>query len=396
MDQLVAFLRAREQSYWDLLARLVNIESPTEYKEGVDRIGDELALLWQGLGFSEMRLTETAYGDHRVLDRDGEHGRPRFLLVGHMDTVFGLGSAWPFRIDPDGRAYGPGAVDMKGGLVMMLAAVEALDVALAGKGRPSLRVLLNSDEEPGSPRSRELLPKIVAGCDAAFVLEPSEPDGAIVIERKGVGIFQIAFKGKSAHAGQEPELGLDANEALARALLEAKKLAAPELGTTLNPGVISGGSVPYAIAERSQLVLDVRVLTSDEMQRVQQGLTDIAERPHVDGVTAELTGSFHRPPMVRLPGAQAIIDCYAEAAAELGMASQMGISGAASDANSIVALGIPCLDGLGPIGGRAHSTEEYLECASLVPRTAILSSTLARLSEMPRESFGPERKTENA
>lgn len=381
MDRYLEFLRSKEADYWSLLEEIVNIESPSSHKQGVDKVGDVLAARWHQLGFEETRIQETEFGDHRIFNRCGSNGMQRYLLVGHMDTVFDLDTGWPFRKGDDGRTYGPGVVDMKGGLVSMVAAVEVLDLMLEGKAKPSLRVLLNSDEEPGSPRSRELLPQVVDECDAGFVLEPAEPSGKIVTERKGVGIFTLQFKGRSAHAGQEPELGLDANEALARALIESKRLAAEGTGTTVNPGVITGGSVPYAIAERSVLHLDVRVSSNEEMKRVQRELEELAQRPFVPGVVAKLSGGFHRPPMVRLPGAEAIIEAYAAACEEVGMAVSLGISGAASDANSLVAVGLPCLDGLGPVGGRAHSREEYFESETFVPRTIVLAATIARLSQ---------------
>jgi len=285
---------------------------------------------------------------------------------------------------------------MKGGLVSMIAAVEALDRVLEGRNMPSLRVLLNSDEEPGSPQSQKVLLQIVEGCDAAFVLEPSEPDGKIVAERKGVGIFKFEFTGRSAHAGQEPERGLDANEALAWTVIESKKIADKATGTTVNPGVIAGGSVPYAVAEHSVLHLDIRVKTQEEMERVEFGLRGLTKRPFVPGVVVNLSGRFHRPPMIKLPGAEVLLKAYVSAAEENGILPMIGSSGAASDANSLVSLGLPCLDGLGPVGGRAHSTEEYLESETFITRIAILVGTIARVAQAPITSLRPNKESADA
>jgi len=385
-------VRKGEEASWRLLQEIVDIESPSEHKAGVDRVGEVLAERWAELGFTLTRVSESAFGDQLVFDRDGGPGLPRLLLMGHMDTVYPVGEGRPFRTGADGRAYGSGVIDMKSGLVTMLAAVTALDGASVPAARPAIRVFLNSDEEPGSPRSRSVLGDVVREVDGAFVLEPAEPDGSLVLERKGVGIVRVEFSGHSAHAGQEPEKGSDANEALARALLQAKGLADAVVGTTVNPGVIRGGTVPYAIADRAVLELDLRVASPSEQARVEASLKSIVNTEFVPGVGARASGGFHRPPMVRLPGVERMLAAYRAAAAASGFDPIEGKSGAASDGNDLVALGVPVLDGVGPVGGGAHSPNEYIEIGSLVPRSAALAGALLSLAgatdEAPEELGG--------
>jgi glutamate carboxypeptidase len=386
LREVIGCVRDGEAASWRLVQELVDIESPSDHKAGVDRVGAVLADRWAELGFSVSRIEERAFGDQLVFDRDGAPGRPRLLLMGHMDTVYPVGRGQSFRRGDDGRAYGSGVIDMKSGLVTMLAAVAALDAAVPPNGRPAIRVFLNSDEEPGSPRSRLAMADVVRGVDGAFVLEPAEPDGSLVLERKGVGIVRIEFVGRSAHAGQEPEKGRDANEALARVLLEAKGLADTATGTTVNPGVIRGGTVPYAISERAVLELDLRVTSPSEQARVEATLETIVETEFVVGVSASASGGFHRPPMVRLPGVERMLTAYRAAAAVAGFTPVEGKSGAASDGNDLVALGIPVMDGVGPVGGGAHSPNEYLEVDSLVPRSAALAGALCLLAAASDEA----------
>jgi glutamate carboxypeptidase len=370
-----AHVDARRGEMLALLGRLVETESYTEDRAGVNAVGALLAQRLAALGLAVRRLPETNYGDHLVAEADCP-GAPRVMLVGHLDTVFPTGTGWGFRVEGD-RAYGPGVVDMKAGLVAALYALAALRAT--GPLPVAVRVFLNSEEEPGSPRSRHLIPDLARGVDYALDLELAEADGAVVVARKGVGIFTLTVTGRAAHAGQEPEQGINANRELAYLVLAAEDLAAWDAGTTVNAGRIEGGTVPYAISAWAQARIDVRVRDTAEQARLEQALAALARANRVPGTTIAVEGSFHRPPMVELAGAGALRAAVEAAAAACGQRVRFAPSGAASDANNLVAAGVPTLDGLGGIGGRAHSPDEYLELPSLYDRAVLLATTLVAL-----------------
>jgi glutamate carboxypeptidase len=267
-------------------------------------------------------------------------------------------------------------VDMKGGLTAMLFAIRCLaERPLRG----SIRVVINSDEEPGSPTSRDLWPDLARGATAAFVLEPAQPTGALVLRRKGVGIFHLRVRGRAAHAGAEPEKGASAIRALARKCLDIEALGAPAVGTTANVGVIRGGTHPYVVPEAAEAAIDVRVQTPAERERTLTALRAIAAREDVPGTTATLTGQFHRPPLEPVPGTDRLTRIIEESGRELDMPVEWAVTGGASDGNNIAAAGIPTIDGMGPAGGGAHSPDEYMEIPSLFQKTALLAHVLDRL-----------------
>lgn len=375
---LSSYIDGRRREMLDQLQRLVEIESPTDYRDGVNRVGDILAGELAALGMKVTRLPESDYGDHIVGDLE-RPGTVRVLLMGHMDTVYPVGTGWPFRVEGD-RAYGPGVIDMKSGCLCAIYALKALQATV---GIPvSVRVLFNSDEEPGSPRSREQLPALAAGIDYGFILEPAEPDGAIVLRRKGVGIFDLRVTGRAAHAGQEPEKGINANRELAHQIIAAEELADPGAGTTVNAGRIEGGTAPYVVSDSARARIDVRVATIEEQKRIERAMAELPARTRVPGARVEVTGGFHRPPMVELPGTEHMVKAISAAGALIGKPVRFGASGAASDGNTLVAAGVPTVDGMGPVGGRAHSRDEYLEIESFYDKTLLLALTLLHLAPL--------------
>jgi glutamate carboxypeptidase len=365
-----------------LLKRLTEIESHSDYREGVNAVGEVIAGELEKIGFSIQKYPDDHYGDCVVADQKGLENK-RVLLVGHLDTVYPVGSGWPFTVEND-RVFGPGVLDMKSGIVSLLYALKALQET---GGLPChIRVFLNGDEEPGSPKSRPLLPKVVEEVDYALVFEPAEKDGVIVTERKGVAIFTVSITGRAAHAGQEPEKGIKANLELAHQVIYAENLAKPELGTTVNAGLIKGGTAAYVISEQAEAKIDVRVTNIEEQHRIEAGIQKMAHLNQVAGTTIDIKGGFHRPPMIVLPRAQALIEAVRLASTECNMPVSFGLSGAASDANNLTAMGIPTLDGMGPVGGRAHSHEEYLDLESLYERTVRSAILLTRLVDQPKNT----------
>jgi glutamate carboxypeptidase len=370
--QIEGYLDSCRFEMLETLRQLVEIESPSDDPEGVNRVGDLLAEPLKGLGFAVRRLPQSNYGAHLLADRDAP-GMKRVLFYGHMDTVFPTGKSWPYIIK-DGRAYGPGVSDMKGGLISLIYAFKAL--AITGGIPISARVLFNSEEEIGSPTSMPLIPELVQHVDYGCVLEPAEPDGSLILHRKGIGKFAITIRGKSSHAGQQPELGINANRELAYQILAAEGLADPAKGTTVNAGKIEGGTAPYIISDWAQAQVDVRVCDQAEQARMLAAMKRLEHGNQVQGTCIEVTGGFHRPPMLEIPGSEKLVEAMQLAAGYCRQKVLFGGGGAASDGNNLAAAGIPVIDGLGPVGGRAHSSDEYMEVQSFFDRTTLLATFL--------------------
>jgi glutamate carboxypeptidase len=355
-----------------LLRRLVELESPTDQKPALDLLGQEIGREMARRGAVVQRIPQPVTGDHWTGVWGG--GRGGTLLLAHMDTVYPLGSLGrvPFRQDGP-RLFGPGVLDMKGGLTVALTALEAL----RDTGRlPASRITLlcTSDEERGSQTSRPLLEDLAQEHDLILCLEPGLPDGSVKTWRKGIGEFVIEVTGRAAHAGANPEAGVSAIAEMSRQMERILGLADPAAGTTVNPGVIAGGTYSNVVAEACRLEIDVRVLTGEEQVRVQSGLASL--QPVQERATLSVRGGWNRPPM---PRTAAIVQTYEKArriAAGLGMSLGEGGSGGGSDANFVAALGLPVLDGLGPVGNHAHSDREYIVTASLARRAALLAACL--------------------
>jgi glutamate carboxypeptidase len=342
----------------ELLRELVEIESPTgDTAELRDRVASEL----QALG-GEVALD----GDHLIADFPGE-GSP-LLLLAHVDTVWPRGTlaTMPWRVD-DGRAYGPGSYDMKGGIVVMLEAIRRAQTARA------LRVVLTADEEIGSPTGRETLERAAAGAAAALVVEPPNSKGNLKTARKGLGRFRVRIAGRSAHAG-DPAEGASAIEELARLTLRLHALTDPERRVTVNVGVVSGGTRENVVAAEATAWIDVRAPTIAERARLDAILLGLeTETP---GTTLELSGGWTRPPLERSAGSAVLFERAREHGRELGLELREVSASGGSDGNLVGALGVPVLDGLGAEGAGAHAIDEHVVVASLPVRADLLAALL--------------------
>ena len=298
-------------------------------------------------------------------------GEPRVLLLGHVDTVwpFGTTDRWPFAV-ADGRATGPGCFDMKAGLVQGLHALAGLD-DLEG-----VAVLVTTDEEVGSPTSRELIESTARGCAAVLVLEPSA-GGALKTGRKGVSNYELVVHGRAAHAGLEPEKGANAAIELAHQVLALAEVANADVGTTVTPTVVSAGTTTNTVPALARVAVDVRALEPDEQARVDRALRALTA--HVPGCTLELLGSVNRPPLA--PASSAALFARAQQlATDLGLPPLQGAHvGGASDGNFTAGLGIPTLDGLGAVGDGAHAEGEYVLVESMAPRSQLVRALVQDL-----------------
>ncbi|WP_044347031.1 M20 family metallopeptidase [Dethiosulfatarculus sandiegensis] len=361
------------------LEQLVKIESPSTDKNQVNLVIDTLERDYQELGLNTRRIHQDEFGSHLVAETPRTDG-PTVLLVGHADTVFPMGTLstdMPFHRKGD-TLYGPGVMDMKGGLTTMLFGVKAL-LESQKSIRGNIRVVVNSDEEPGSPTSRPLWPELAGDADWAFVFEWEPEQGALLANRKGVGVFHLDFNGISAHAGAEPEKGASAILAMVDKIQKLNALNNFDIGTTLNVGVVSGGELPYVIADKAKASIDIRVCNNSEQQRIQRSLEEICSNDNLPGTNCTLTGEFHRPPLEPIEATKELMAQVEEVGHSLGQDISWISAGAVSDANNISAAGVPTIDGMGPYGGRAHSPDEFMSIPSLFYKTTLIAGILKRL-----------------
>ncbi|MBA3652625.1 MAG: M20 family metallopeptidase [Actinobacteria bacterium] len=353
----------------DLLADLVAVESPSADRDGTSRCAD----LVQDAG--KQLLGEPA----EMIVVDGTtHLRWCFgeqaggvLLVGHLDTVWPVGTIerWPFSVS-DGRATGPGAFDMKGGIVQLLYGLTALD-SLDG-----VTVLITADEEIGSPSSRQLIIDEVAGKQAALILEPAVGDD-LKTARKGVSMYDVEITGRAAHAGLEPERGANATIELAHQVLRIAGLGEPTAGTTVTPTVAAAGATTNTVPAFARLHVDVRAFSVEEQRRVDAEMK--ASSPSVDGVSVDIRGGPNRPPMPS-SASVALLARAQFVAARLGLTPPGGIAvGGGSDGNFTAGAGVPTLDGLGAVGANAHAEGEYLEVSRMAERAALVARLITDL-----------------
>jgi glutamate carboxypeptidase len=346
------------------LERLVVSESPSPDKARCDACADEIADLFQHrLGVAAIRHRRPDAGDHLEI-RIGEGTEPIVLLC-HHDTVWPEGTLerLPFRVDGD-RVTGPGSYDMKAGIVEAAFALEH-----AQAKRPVV-VLSTSDEEIGSASSRALIEDTARHAVAVLVLEPAASGGAIKTARKGIADFILEVDGRAAHAGTEPEQGISAIEELAHQVLALKVLADPARGTTINVGVVQGGTRPNVVAAGARAEIDVRFTRAAEADRVVAAIQGL--RPQVEGARLRIRGGVDRPPMERGPGVIRLGQLARALAADVGFPLTEASVGGASDGNFTAAMGVPTLDGLGPDGGGAHADSEHLLVESWLLRTQLL------------------------
>jgi glutamate carboxypeptidase len=311
----------------------------------------------------------------------GTDARLDFLFLGHMDTVFPQGTAArrPFSVR-DGRAWGPGVCDMKGGLVTMLHAAEAAEQAGIA-GALSIGMAFNSDEEVGSQGSRPWFEALAARSRRVLVFEPCRATGHRVLQRKGVADYEIRCLGRAAHAGVEPEKGANAVLELARQVLAASGFARTAEGTSVSVTTISGGTAGNVIPDFARAGFDVRVASAVEARRIHERFQALAGGGHENGVRVEVRGEINRMPMV--PSEQTL-RLWGEIAAigeTLGMEMKLIRTGGGSDGNFTAAMGIPTIDAMGPQGGRAHSEEEYLVLGSVVPNLELIVAILRAAAE---------------
>jgi len=355
----------------DELAAWSQVESCSSDPEGLAQFAALLAARFEQLG-----ATVEPIGTTHIIARWPGSGKP-ILILGHFDTVYPRGTLAQQPVELRGNAlFGPGVVDMKGGLLMGCVAIQALQALGRSPKRP-LWYLCTSDEEVGSPSSRAYIEALAAEAAAVLVLEGAASGGALKTARKGVGLYQLAITGRAAHAGVAPEQGRSALLELAHQIIWLHELNNSETGTTVNVCTANGGTTANVIPAEAHAEVNIRVRTFAEAQRIADALAE--RRAVIDDVAIQFTGGINRPPMERSPEIAQLFQHAQELARELGFAIDEAATGGGSDGNFTAALGIPTLDGLGPIGGGAHALHEHVNLDSFVPRTALLARLLETL-----------------
>jgi glutamate carboxypeptidase len=376
--QICQATRAMEQPLLDRIRQLVLIESPSDDKAAVDRCSQAAAEMGIAIQARVKWHRQRAAGDLLELrfgppPRLGGSSQP-LMLLGHLDTVWPTGTlkTMPWRL-AQGRAWGPGTLDMKAGVAMALTALDALRRTDALQ-RPVI-LLLSGDEEVGSKASRPVIEKLARQCAAVFVLEPAQgATGAYKTARKGVGNYKLRVEGVAAHAGVDFERGHSAIHELAWQLEKVHGFTELDRGLTVNAGVIRGGTRTNVIAAAAEAEIDVRITRRKDAARIERRFRGLRVRDR--GCVLQVTGGINRPPMERSRGTVALFRHAATLAAQLGFRLTEAATGGGSDGNFTAALGVPTLDGMGAVGEGAHASHESVFLKDLIPRTALLAEMI--------------------
>ncbi len=372
----LCFFVDRKDAITETIRQLVEIESPSDNKQAVDRLGALLAGRFEGLGgHSKFHRTQD-FGDHLQVDFATERNGKPVLLLGHIDTVYPLGTltGMPCRV-ADGRLSGPGALDMKSGIALILHAIDGLRTWHGDSLPRPVTVLLVSDEEVGSGSSRRITESLARRSAAVLVLEPSYGmKGAVKTARKGVGEYTLKVTGKAAHSGLDFEKGESAIVELAMQITAISKLVDLKRGLTLNIGLVSGGTRTNVIPAQATASLDVRVARMKDAAGIDRQLRGL--KPFNRKCKLEITGGVSRPPMERTASVAALYRQASEIAKKLDWKLEEASVGGGSDGNFTANLGIPTLDGLGGVGEGAHATHEFVTLSELPRRAALLAELI--------------------
>lgn len=369
---LLETLRKKTPAMLDQLSLLVSAESGSSDLEGIAACAGIIEEIGADITGRAAERIETEGRVHLVWRFGSRKQSTEVLLVGHFDTVWPRGTLarWPFMVK-DERASGPGAFDMKAGIVQMFHALEQA-------GLPDgVTCVLTSDEELGSQTSRSLVERLATGASGTLVLEPSI-DGALKVARKGTSMYEIAVEGRAAHAGLEPEKGANAAVELAHQIIAVTSLGRADLGTTVTPTVATAGTTTNTVPASAAVQIDVRAETKAEQERIDAQMRSL--RATVDGTRLVVTGGPNRPPFAKDASAS-LFQLARESAAQIGIDPPEGKAvGGGSDGNFTAAMLVPTLDGLGAVGGNAHADGEWVHVPSMAERAALLAQLLVRLT----------------
>jgi len=380
---ITSYINDHKQEMFDLLEELVCIQSGSKNKKGVDRVGERIALEMEACEFSCEFQKETEYGNNLIVrNRDNTletlQDKKQILITGHMDTVFPKDTAFNFYKEDMTRSYGPGVADMKGGLVVGMFALKAL--AHTGlKNKNPICFIFNSDEEIGSPTSRGLIQREAQKSCIAYVLEAGGLSGEVVTGRKGSMSLRLTVEGKAGHAAFAGRDKASAILELAHKTIALESLNNPEKGISANVGTIEGGMGPNTVAALAKAAIDFRYLDAGDDEILKTRIDAIVSGRTIPGTNASIRIASSRPAMPQNDANMGLFQKIKALADELGVGVSPELRQGVSDANIIAREGIPVIDGLGPIGAKDHSEDEYIEKSSLHERAVLFGNILASI-----------------
>jgi glutamate carboxypeptidase len=377
-----SYMRQHLSRYIEELTTLCAIDSYSYYKPGLDKVASRLATRMHRLGMDVTIVKREAWGNDLLGIIQGDR-HANVLLLGHTDTVYPVGTAVsrPVHIEGD-TLLGPGVCDMKGCILAAIYAIEAL-LTMNYRAFGQIRFLCVSDEEINERHCVDIIQQAARDCQECLVLEAARANGDIVSARKGNAWYKLVAQGRSAHAGVEPEKGRNAIVEIAYQTLQFQSLNGWREGVTINPGVISGGTLPNVVPDVAEVQFDLRFMHTQDRIDTEARWREMIRQPRVPDVELTLhCDSDFKEPLLCTPESLKIARRAQEIAGMLGFSVNHVLTGGASDSSYTSGYGIPTLDGLGPIGGHDHSPAEYIKVSSIAPRTALLAGLLASVDTL--------------
>ena len=369
------------EAYLEELKQLVNVDCGTNTPEGVAKIAGIMTEKYESIGW---KVTREDFGDEvgpgLMVTNKPEAEQFDIMLVGHMDTVFPAGTVaeWSMTTDEE-NVYGPGCADMKSGLLNIFKAVSSLPADVLD--RLSIVVCMNPDEETGSTFSGDWIKKNAQNSKCVLVAEAARADGSLVKARKGMAHYVIEFSGKASHAGNEPEKGVSAITELAHWITTLNKETNFETGTTLNFGIVKGGTGSNVVPDFATTDLDIRFWNNDDYAALEQQIADMVAKPSLEGISINLIRKAYKPAFTPNEASEKLMGLIEEAGKAVDLPITWQAVGGGSDANLTGSLGVPTIDGLGPIGGAMHSRNEFMVIDSIAPRLELLRNVIISIAE---------------
>lgn len=373
-----AYIDAHKKEALSVLEDIVNIESYTKDSEGVNKVNKHLREWLDKLGFTTKIIENDQYGNHLIANIDGTAKNGKVLLMGHMDTAHPTGTLEKFPLTKTEKTWhGPGLSDMKSGNVSMILAAKALYETHKNE-ISKIEILLTPDEEEGSPISRNIIPEYARDSKAVFNLEAGRPDGTVVNKRKGSAHLSLEILGKASHSGAFYEDGISANDELARKMIEIKQLESKEKDLTINFGVIKGGQSNNIVSPFSSATLHLAFWETEDFDEVFEDIKNIVDTPYIEGTRAKLSGKIGILPMSETENIKKLLKIYLQTAEELGVHIESKPTKGASDAGFAAEEGVPVICGVGPVGGKWHTSDEYMEINTFSERTNVLAHSILK------------------
>ena len=369
------------EQYLSELKTLINIDCGTYTPEGVTKVADLMTEKYEGIGWQvTCHILDEKVGPALIATNKPAAEQFDVMMIGHLDTVFPAGTVAEWSLTTDGeKAYGPGVADMKAGQLNLFRACASLPADVTD--RLSMVVVMNPDEEVGSLFSGDLVKEIAMKSKCVLVGEAARADGSLVKARKGMARYTIEFNGKAAHAGNEPQNGISAISELAHWITTLNKETSFETGTTLNFGTITGGAGSNVVPEYAKTELDIRFWNNDDYTALEKQIAEMEARPFLEGIKINLVREAHKPAFTPGEGGKKLMALIEKSGQDIGLDITWQAVGGGSDANLTGALGIPTVDGLGPIGGSMHSRNEFMVLNSVEERLNLLRNILINLAE---------------